>query len=571
MSYKTSEPVQSDLITLSARDGKVFGNISKDAYSAISKGTLESYVPKNDNERFVLDEYRKYPTIPLSSSEEDELGTVSYNTYKSLSKGENVSSFYNENEKSAVDNYNSYVKNMNGNVSDLMNNYGLQELIRARYFAGNGGEKPSENSDTYERDLSHWKSSQRHIKELDIAINQIINNYEVADLNETIYMFENILEGHSLEHPGNLPVEKEPYQKADMKCLPPAIEYLKVKRDARLKAHPEETPDNVLVYLGKNAYHSLVKFGVGIRNSTDFAFNLFSSSEDKDKSNSRIKNRSAYIRNRFDDIQRNRPNASAAFNGLISSTGQTAGMIPAAVATYINPAFGTALIAVDSFGNNYGEALVEGATPGEAFAYALSSTAIEVAIERLIGNKLIGGEGILNKKIGKVISRVAKRPATQAAFRFIVDVVGEGGEEIATTAIMPWVKRAIYDPDAELPTAEQIVEAGIGGMVGGAIWSGVDSVTSKRTTQSPTQNVEAVDNSYDVDLAIGNIMDGKATSGDFKFFAPENTSNRNILNESFDVDLAIGNIMDGKANFEDFKLFAPGNTANRQAFMKLRV
>ena len=99
MSYKTSEPVQSDLITLSARDGKVFGNISKDAYSAISKGTLESYVPKNDNERFVLDEYRKYPTIPLSSSEEDELGTVSYNTYKSLSKGENVSSFYNENEK----------------------------------------------------------------------------------------------------------------------------------------------------------------------------------------------------------------------------------------------------------------------------------------------------------------------------------------------------------------------------------------------------------------------------------------------------------------------------------------
>ena len=191
---------------------------------------------------------------------------------------------------------------MQSNVSDLVKNYGIQELLRARYFAGNGSEKPSENNETYEEDLLQWKSSQRHIKELDMAINSIIDSYGVADFNENIKMLEYILEGHNLQHPGNLTVEKEPYQKADMKYLPTAINYLKKRRDQRLYEHPEETPDNGLVYMGKNAYHSLEKFGVGIQNSADFLFNILASEEDKNESNQRIKGRSAYIKDRYADI-----------------------------------------------------------------------------------------------------------------------------------------------------------------------------------------------------------------------------------------------------------------------------
>ena len=120
-----------------------------------------------------------------------------------------------------------------------------------------------------------------------------------------------------------------------------------------------------------------------------------------------------------------------------------------------------------------------------------------------------------------------------------MDVVGEGGEEVATTAILPWVKRAIYDPDAELPTAEQLVEASIGGMIGGAIWEGVGSVTSKSPYKSSTRNVETVDNAYDVDVAIGRFVDGTATDADFKLFAPENTANRQALYEATGIKLPI--------------------------------
>ena len=82
--YGPPKHVKSDAVTISTKDGKVFGRISKEAYTALSNGTLESYQPKNDNERLVLEEYKKYPTIPLSSPEDDSFGTVSYNTLKSL-------------------------------------------------------------------------------------------------------------------------------------------------------------------------------------------------------------------------------------------------------------------------------------------------------------------------------------------------------------------------------------------------------------------------------------------------------------------------------------------------------
>ncbi len=54
-----------------------------------------------------------------------------------------------------------------------------------------------------------------------------------------------------------------------------------------------------------------------------------------------------------------------------------------------------------------------------------------------------------------------------------------------------------------------------------------------------TRNVEAVDNAYDVDLAIGNIIDGKATFEDFKLFAPENTANRRAFYEATGIKLPI--------------------------------
>ncbi len=52
---------------------------------------------------------------------------------------------------------------------------------------------------------------------------------------------------------------------------------------------------------------------------------------------------------------------------------------------------------------------------------------------------------------------------------------------------------------------------------------------------------------------------------DIKLKGVGQTLNAKYNSSSLDVDLAIGNIIDGKATFEDFKLFAPENTANRQA------
>ena len=117
------------------------------------------------------------------------------------------------------------------------------------------------------------------------------------------------------------------------------------------------------------------------------------------------------------------------------------------------------------------EAYDEGASLGQALTYGAATGAMETAIESLAGGIPGFGGGKLTEVVGKVFSSpVVSR---------IVDVVGEGGEEALAEIVTPFIKRAIYDSDAELATADQIAEAALIGMLtSGIMQAGVNIPTA---------------------------------------------------------------------------------------------
>ena len=70
--------------SLKTQDGTDFGKVTYDAYKAIESGTLDSYKPKNDEEKNIISNYRKHPSIPLKAEDGKEFGKISYNAYKAL-------------------------------------------------------------------------------------------------------------------------------------------------------------------------------------------------------------------------------------------------------------------------------------------------------------------------------------------------------------------------------------------------------------------------------------------------------------------------------------------------------
>lgn len=61
-------------------NGKYFGDVSYNAYKAIESGTLDSYVPKNDNEKSIIEKFKKWtgygktPESVVSQYEKDKFG-----------------------------------------------------------------------------------------------------------------------------------------------------------------------------------------------------------------------------------------------------------------------------------------------------------------------------------------------------------------------------------------------------------------------------------------------------------------------------------------------------------------
>lgn len=113
------------------------------------------------------------------------------------------------------------------------------------------------------------------------------------------------------------------------------------------------------------------------------------------------------------------------------------------------------------------EAREEGATVEQAMTTGALTGATEALLEGLAGGIPGLGKGKLSKAVRKVISN----PIVNES----IDIFGEGVEEAASEIIAPFIKRAVYDKDAELATADEIKQSAILGMItSGVLKAGID-------------------------------------------------------------------------------------------------
>ena len=92
----------------------------------------------------------------------------------------------------------------------------------------------------------------------------------------------------------------------------------------------------------------------------------------------------------------------------------------------------------------------------------------------MVTEKMFDGiPGLDGGEVADVFSKkLARSPQAQNALRFLMDATGEGVEEVVSEFVTPYIKRATYDPDAETATLDDLVDAGIGGMVNSVILQG---------------------------------------------------------------------------------------------------
>lgn len=125
---------------------------------------------------------------------------------------------------------------------------------------------------------------------------------------------------------------------------------------------------------------------------------------------------------------------------------------------------GRALFGLQAAGNAASQAKAEGAGTGQALAFGAASGALETAIEGIAG----GIPGLGGGKVGKIAEAVKASPLVSRA----LGIAGEGGEEALSTALTPYLQRAIYDPDAPNATPEEIAQSALMGAVAAGVLQG---------------------------------------------------------------------------------------------------
>lgn len=153
---------------------------------------------------------------------------------------------------------------------------------------------------------------------------------------------------------------------------------------------------------------------------------------------------------------------------------------------------GRALFGLQAAGQSAQQAKQEGATTNEALAYGAASGLLESAIEGIAGGIPALGKGRLND----VVSAVTKNPVLNRA----ADIAGEGAEEALSTAVTPYLQRAMYNPEAENATPQEILQsAALGSLAAGVLQGGLELPGAVSRTVSDIRNVrQAVGSNQDI-------------------------------------------------------------------------
>lgn len=176
----------------------------------------------------------------------------------------------------------------------------------------------------------------------------------------------------------------------------------------------------------------------------------------------------------------------------VSAVGQVGNALNAAQAAQRGANAGRALFGLQAAGQSAQQAKQEGATTNEALAYGAASGLLESAIEGIAGGIPALGKGRLND----VVSAVTKNPVLNRA----ADIAGEGAEEALSTAVTPYLQRAVYNPAAENATPEEILQsAALGSLAAGVLQGGLELPGAVSRTVSDIRDVrQAVGSNQDI-------------------------------------------------------------------------
>lgn len=141
---------------------------------------------------------------------------------------------------------------------------------------------------------------------------------------------------------------------------------------------------------------------------------------------------------------------------MVGNLNEAGGAMLPAIATG-GASASTAMIGLQAAGNAAAQAYHEGASLDRSLLYGTTSGLLEATIERISG----GIPGLPEGAVTKIIKRVMDSPVAGK----LVDILGEGGEEALSTFLDPYIRRAIYDGQAQNATGEEIVQSAAAGIV----------------------------------------------------------------------------------------------------------
>lgn len=153
--------------------------------------------------------------------------------------------------------------------------------------------------------------------------------------------------------------------------------------------------------------------------------------------------------------------------GAAAGAGQGAAALTAADTAAKGQRAGQLMMALQGMGSATKEARDEGATTAQANLYGAADGLLGAATERISGGIPLLGSGVADKALANV-----KSPLVRVA----ADMAGEGFEEGLQTAAEPYLKRAIYDPNARNATPSEIGQsAAMGALASGALKLGIEA------------------------------------------------------------------------------------------------
>lgn len=129
------------------------------------------------------------------------------------------------------------------------------------------------------------------------------------------------------------------------------------------------------------------------------------------------------------------------------------------------PGAGIVYLAGLGYGSAANQAINDGATLEQATEYGAAEAAKEVIIEKTFGG-LKGMKALINPvKVTDSIANPLLRTGADLALRS----AGEGAEEVVSTYASPYLQRAIYNPDAENASKEELIESFLLGALGSGV------------------------------------------------------------------------------------------------------